>query len=113
MMSTEYDIAVAIHHEIISPGSVDAALDLWQHRQVGASDRADMWRVLALTSSAAIDAVLARRQREAARTGPWEGGHGTQPDPPHRYQPHKKYPWFCGECGYPEHERLKHERGEP
>jgi hypothetical protein len=70
-MSAERDLAEAIHHEIISPGSVDAALDLWQHRRVGDSDRADMWRVLALTSAAAIDAVLARRQREAARAGPW------------------------------------------
>lgn len=26
----------------------------------------------------------------------------------HVYQPHPRYPWFCGECGYPEHERLKH-----
>lgn len=26
----------------------------------------------------------------------------------HAYQPHRKYPWFCDECGYAEHERLKH-----
>jgi len=71
-MSGDRDLAEAIHHEIISPGSVDAALDLWQHRRVGASDRADMWRVLARTSAAAIDAALTRRLREAARTGPWE-----------------------------------------
>ena len=26
----------------------------------------------------------------------------------HIYRPHPKYPWFCVECGYPEHEDLKH-----
>lgn len=26
----------------------------------------------------------------------------------HAYIPHRKYPWFCGHCGYPEHERLQH-----
>lgn len=26
----------------------------------------------------------------------------------HEYKPHRKYPWFCELCGYPEHERLKH-----
>lgn len=26
----------------------------------------------------------------------------------HVYQPCPKYPWFCEQCGYPEHERLKH-----
>ena len=26
----------------------------------------------------------------------------------HQFMPHPKYPWFCGECGYPEHEKLKH-----
>jgi ribosomal protein L37E len=31
-----------------------------------------------------------------------------QRDTRHRYQPNRKYPWFCAECGYPEHERLKH-----
>lgn len=33
---------------------------------------------------------------------------GNSPDNRHTYRPHKKYPWFCGVCGYPEHERLKH-----
>jgi multidrug efflux pump subunit AcrA (membrane-fusion protein) len=37
----------------------------------------------------------------AARELP--GGH-------HPYVPHPKYPWFCRDCGYPEHERLKHEQ---
>ncbi len=26
----------------------------------------------------------------------------------HLYNPHPKFPWFCDDCGYPEHERLKH-----
>lgn len=28
----------------------------------------------------------------------------------HDYNPHPKYPWFCADCGYAEHERLKHTR---
>lgn len=27
---------------------------------------------------------------------------------PHEYKAHKKYPWFCGECGYPPHDEVKH-----
>jgi ribosomal protein S27AE len=30
------------------------------------------------------------------------------PDTRHHFQPHKKYPWFCGKCGYSPHERLMH-----
>jgi hypothetical protein len=26
----------------------------------------------------------------------------------HKYNAHKKYPWFCADCGYPEHELLMH-----
>ncbi len=26
----------------------------------------------------------------------------------HEFEPDKKYPWFCGHCGYPPHEALKH-----
>lgn len=26
----------------------------------------------------------------------------------HTYNPHRKWPWFCADCGYPEHEQLKH-----
>lgn len=34
----------------------------------------------------------------------------TTPAPisPHEYKAHKKYPWFCGECGYPPHDEVKH-----
>jgi hypothetical protein len=69
-MSAERDLAQAIHHEIISPERVDAAVGEWQHYPE-LDDRSRMWRVLARTSAAAIDAVLARRESEAARTGPW------------------------------------------
>ena len=30
------------------------------------------------------------------------------PDQRHAFTPDKKYPWFCGACGYAEHEALKH-----
>lgn len=30
------------------------------------------------------------------------------PDTRHKYVPNRKYPWFCGKCGYAEHEKLKH-----
>lgn len=30
-----------------------------------------------------------------------------KPDDRHRYEPNKKYPWFCT-CGYAEHETLVH-----
>lgn len=26
----------------------------------------------------------------------------------HAYKPDPEYPWFCADCGYAEHERLKH-----
>lgn len=34
----------------------------------------------------------------------------------HPFSPHRKYPWFCKHCGYPEWETLKHiqkEEGQP
>jgi len=70
---SERDLAEAIHHEIVSPESVDAALDLWAGEWRGeSSDRDRIWFLLASVSSHAIDAVLARRVSEAARTGPWD-----------------------------------------
>ena len=27
---------------------------------------------------------------------------------PHEYKPHKKYPLFCDQCGYPPHDEVKH-----
>jgi hypothetical protein len=70
-VSDDRDLAEAIYAEIISLKSAERALDLWQHRLIGPNDLADMWNVLATISEDAIGQVLARRQREAARTGPW------------------------------------------
>lgn len=27
---------------------------------------------------------------------------------PHQFRPHRKYPWFCDQCGYGPREPLKH-----
>lgn len=70
---SERNLAEAIYHEIISPESVAEALRIWLNpgRPPWAVDADDMRSVLAHAAQAAIAAVLARRQREAARTGPW------------------------------------------
>ena len=93
-MSTERDLAEAIHEQIKSPESARKALDLWQHRRIGPNDLADMGAVLSAVAASAIDAVLASRQREAARDpGRWDGSilagnnpgdtpAGTYPHPP-------------------------------
>lgn len=39
--------------------------------------------------------------------------HADMQSPRHAYVPHKKYPWFCRDCGYPPHETLKHIQDEP
>jgi hypothetical protein len=79
-MSADRDLAEAIRHEIISPMSTDLALEAWRVRgHQGERDR--MWFVLRDIAEHAIEAVLARRLREAARTGPWEGGHHFQEEP--------------------------------
>jgi hypothetical protein len=73
-MSAERDLAEAIYAEIISPAHVQHALDLWRYatREPPIGNQRDIIQyVLAETSAMAIDTVLARRQREAARTGPW------------------------------------------
>ena len=77
MSQHDHDLALAIHHQIISPESVDAALDYWhemlrQPERIERTARDLLWTLLACTSGAAIDAVLARRLSEAARTGPQE-----------------------------------------
>lgn len=30
------------------------------------------------------------------------------PITPHEYNPHKKHPWFCRDCGYPPQDEVKH-----
>lgn len=73
-MSTERDLAEAIHREIISPESVEHAVALWNERAQIMSRQQRMLSVLARTSANAIDRVLARRQSEAARDpSRWEG----------------------------------------
>jgi hypothetical protein len=68
------DLAEAIHYEITSPESVAYAIEVWRDSLLMKTWTADdrlKW-VLSHVSRSAIDSVLARRQREAARTGPWE-----------------------------------------
>jgi len=69
-MSAEFDLAEAIYAEIVADTSVAVALDLWRQRLIG-DDLADMRVLLAAVAASATEAVLARRQSEAARTGPW------------------------------------------
>jgi hypothetical protein len=90
-MNGERDLAEAIHHEIASEQAAVIALDIWQHRRVGASDRRDMEAVLAAVARHAIDTVLARRQREAARAGPW-GDYEEEDGYPGSLVPRKRAP---------------------
>jgi len=73
--SAERDLAEAIYAELISAEHVEYALEVWRDSLLLKtwSDADRMKSVLAHISSSAIDAVLTRRLREAARTGPWEG----------------------------------------
>jgi len=74
-MSAERDLATAIHHELTAPGHVQHGLDLWRYavrEQPLWTERDRIRYVLAETSAMAINEVLARRLREAARTGPWD-----------------------------------------
>ena len=70
---SEHDrtLAEAIHHEMLARHAIDAALSIWRDRP-NWDERQRMWAVLAGISSCAIDAVLTRRLRETARTGPWQ-----------------------------------------
>jgi hypothetical protein len=69
-MSDDRDLAEAICREITSAESVDLALEIWNESALSGRDRMQM--ALDIVADTAIDRVLARRQREAARTGPWE-----------------------------------------
>ena len=58
-------------------------------------------------ATAALDAALAALEASGLAGVPLE----PTPFPgsaQHAYCPHPKWPWFCGDCGYPEYERLKH-----
>lgn len=72
MSMTDRDLADAIYAALTSEASVNHALECWRDHWDIADPRYRMWAVLAITAASAIDGVLARRQREAARTGPWD-----------------------------------------
>ena len=75
MSQHDRDLAEAIHREIFSPDSIENALAIWQEIPLEHPEwdtRKRIWFLLASTSHEAIETVLARRQREAARTGPWD-----------------------------------------
>lgn len=76
---SERDLAVEFYDEITYDGPdnyADAALIMWDGYP-GDAPRERMARVLAFVAAVAIDKVLTRRQREIARTGPWEGSPGS------------------------------------
>jgi len=83
MSQYDRDLATAIYDELTSEASVDEALDIWRFPfHEAPSDRRRMWLALQAAAAVAIDAVLARRMREAARTGPWGD-----------YDEEEGYPW--------------------
>ena len=49
---------------------------------------------------------------ELARLRAVDAKHGWKERAPiiqtHRFNPHKKHPWYCAECGYGPNEPLKH-----
>jgi hypothetical protein len=75
MSQYDRDLAEAIYAEIIAAHSVAEAKLTW-------AEHKDMRYLLAHIATWAIDAVLARRLREAARTGPWGD-----------YDEEEGYPW--------------------
>ena len=77
MSATDRDLARAILREMVADGVADRALQLWGER-TGLGACQQMQRVLRIVATDAINTVLARRLSEAARTGPWEGGHHFQ-----------------------------------
>ena len=60
---------------------------------------------------------LSRRYVHQIRAGQWRkpdralSHKEAQGDAsPHEFRPHPKFPWFCDQCGYAEHEPLQHGR---
>jgi hypothetical protein len=78
-LSDDRDLAEALHREIVSPELVEYALEVWRDSVLLKtwSDADRMKSVLGHVSSSAIEDVLARRQREIARTGPLDGSPGS------------------------------------
>jgi hypothetical protein len=71
MSGADRDLAEAIYAEMTDDDMSDAAMVFWD----GFPDyppRERIEAIIAFVATLAIDAVLARRLREAARTGPWE-----------------------------------------
>lgn len=67
----ERDLAEAIYAALTSEAAIDAALDVWG--EVAELPDRDLLRlVIEVVSAAVICDVLTLREREAARTGPWE-----------------------------------------
>ena len=60
------------------------------------------------------EGIYTRREAEELSSALSEALRGPAPEssPPsaarHKFVPHRKYPWFCGTCGYAPHEALKH-----
>jgi D-alanyl-D-alanine dipeptidase len=75
MSEHERSLAEAIYAAITSDESIAEAVLAW--KKIGypawATEARDMRSLLSHVAGCAIDRVLARRQREIARTGPWDG----------------------------------------
>jgi hypothetical protein len=72
MSEHDRELAEAIYTELISEASVTESLDILRFPFAeDPDDRRRMWLVLQAAAAIAIDRVLARRLREAARAGPW------------------------------------------
>lgn len=69
--------------------------------------RITRFQVAQALAGAVAGKIVAEFERlRAPRFG--EAGYSPPPQPTHDYEPHSRWPWFCGKCGYPEHERLMH-----
>jgi hypothetical protein len=70
-MSADRDLAEAIHNALSSAKSIDHALELWHEGRGLLTERDRFNLLLPVLARSVIEEVLARRQSEAARTGPW------------------------------------------
>lgn len=70
MSEHDRDLANAIYAELRTDDALDHAIGCWYaHPELPAQQRLGL--VLDAVTASALDRVLARRQRAAARTGPW------------------------------------------
>jgi tRNA A37 threonylcarbamoyladenosine synthetase subunit TsaC/SUA5/YrdC len=70
-MGGDRDLAEAIYAELRTDEALDHAVERWNAHLL-LPLRTQLGLVLDAVTASALDRVLARRQREAARTGPWE-----------------------------------------